>query len=312
MVTTEILEEKINEIYKKIVEYLKKEGIKINPKVRLKIIKDDINPKMLDIIISPFILTFGMFLTLPKEIEDYAYINFAIYFSQKHYNKKPDALYNDRTKTIYIYLPEVLEKLSYLINAKNNLDKESLDNILKKIGFHNRTVRELSPHYDRIAEILIIPPKPSDGDIIRRDLTLAISHEIAHALNGKLKLFENVDEYIASVLETLLYFKLNLGDNKLDNGIFEILYKYNPHYEILNSVKSSYKYSEKDTNKTFNKSITKLLKDLMKKDPYSLGRYTAYYILEKYGLENIRIKDIYEKLRDDPFYFLKEYFMQCK
>lgn len=306
MVTTEILEEKIKETYKEIVEYLKKEGIKVDPKVRLEIIKDDINPNKLDIIISAFILTFGMFLTLPKKLEDYAYINFAIYFSQKSYNKKPDALYNDHTNTIYIYLPEVLKKLSDLIDAKNNLDKESLDNILKKIGFHNRPAKELLPHYDKTAEILIITPKPSDEDITRRYLISVISHEIAHTLN------RNVDEYIASVLETLLYFKLNFEDNKLNNGIFEILYKYNPHYEILNSVKSSYKCSEKVPNKTFNKSITKLLKNLMKKDPYSLGGYTAYYILEKYGLENIRIKNIYEKLIDNPFYFLKEYFMQCK
>jgi len=312
MVTTETLKEKINEIYKEIVEYLNKEGIKIDPKVRLKIIEDDKNPNKLDMIISVFILTFGMFLTLPKKLEDYAYINFAIYFSQESYNIKPDALYNDLTNTMYIYLPEALKKLSNLIYAKNNLDKESLDNILKKIGFNNRPAKELSPHYDKTAEILIIPPKPSDEDIIRRYLILAISHETAHALNRKLKLFRHVDEYIASVLENLLYFKLNIGDNKLDKGIFKILYKYNPHYEILNSAKSSYKFSEKDPNKTFNKSITKLLKNLMKKDPYSLGRYTAYYILEKYGLENIRIKNIYEKLINDPFYFLKEYFMQCK
>jgi len=314
MVATSYLEEIIKETYKEIKEYLNEEGIKVDPKANLEIIKKEINPTNLDNLISSFIIKLGEFLTLPKELKAYAHIKSNIYSSLKSYNAPPPALYVPSINTIYVYLPKVLENLPCLIDAKNNLEKESLDDTVKKICFHNRTSKTsktLSPFYDVSAEILITPTTKnlsSDEDIIKKYFIRIMSHEIIHTLNRSLNLPKYINEYIASVLETLLYFKLNLRDNnKLDKKIYEILYTYNPHYKTLNSTKLSYKNTEDIKSQ---KELIETLEGLMRKDPYSLGRYTGYYILEKYGPENIRIKDIYEKLIIDRYHFLKEYFKQ--
>jgi len=135
-----------------------------------------------------------------------------------------------------------------------------------------------------ITENLILIPIKSSDDITKYYIKFLMSHGILACTNGikNLEISQKIKEYIIYVLAILLYYSTLSTTFKLNKGNFIILYNTMGCKKILKSASS-----------------------LISKDPFTPGTCTGYYLLINTSYNKINLKDIYRKLINDPYYFLK-------
>jgi hypothetical protein len=210
-------------------------------------------------------------------------------------NSKTITFYNEEYNTIYLNGPIIKKDISTIIDIYE--EKSRRDNYQLSYIFVPQTFQLLSGN-PTLKEILIaIPTKPSIRsekepsyeDIIKNLIKNYIKFIILHGVLlsteniRKSKLPKEIKEYLIYVLAIISYYKsfsTKLGISSI--GIYISLYNTIGCRDILESIPS-----------------------LINKDPFTAGACTGYHLLAEYGLQGINLKNIYEKLIKDPYYFLE-------
>jgi hypothetical protein len=210
-------------------------------------------------------------------------------------NSKPVISYNENNNTIFLDGFRIKKDILGIINIydkKHKEDNSQLSHIFVPLEYQlfsrNPTIQE---------NYIMIPTKSPQQQnkkaspydyIVENYMKFALLHGIWLSVEGirNLKLPEKIKEYIIYTLVILSYystFHKNLG---LPNKVIYI--------SLYNTM-----------------GCTKILKSaasLINKDPFTVGTCTGYNLLDKHSSDEINLKDAYEELIKNPFYFLKEYF----
>lgn len=201
--------------------------------------------------------------------------------------------YDEMYNILFLDKSTIKKAISTIINIYNNIE----NNKERSYIFVPQTFQLFSGN-PALREILIaIPTKPSIQskkelsyeDIVENLIKNYIKFIILHGLLlsteniRKSKLPKEIKEYIIYILAIMSYyqtFSTKLGISSI--GIYISLY-----------------------NTIGCKDILEFTPSIIKKDPFAAGACTGYRILAEYGLHRVNLKNAYEELIKDPFYFLK-------
>jgi hypothetical protein len=213
-------------------------------------------------------------------------------------NSKPIIFYDKNINTIFLDGLRIKKDILEIINIydkkyrEKNKDRPSYIFVPRNYQLFSRkpTTREI---------YIIIPLKSSQkqseksspyDSIVENYMKFVLLHGIWLSVEDirNLKLPKETVEYIIYTVVTLSYYSTfykNLGlSNKV---IYTSLYNTIGCTDILEHTAS-----------------------LINEDPFTVGTCTGYHILAEYSPNEINLKNVYEELIKDPYYFLEEYLKQ--
>jgi len=205
-----------------------------------------------------------------------------VYMTDNSYlPNRPIVYYDKNTKVILLNRQAVRESISKIISIYNEKNSNHI-----KLIFVPQTYQLLSGNYTKKKNIIMIPLNSSPyNDIIKNYVKFLLLPAIWSSMQDieNLRLPEKIKEYIIYTLSILSYYQTSSTQSGLINkGIFTTIYNTIECTDVLESATS-----------------------LINEDPFTLGTCTAYYLLINNEPTKINLKDIYRKLINDPYYFLK-------
>jgi hypothetical protein len=202
-----------------------------------------------------------------------------VYLTDRSYLPNGSIVYYDK-KTILLNRQAVRESISKIISIYNEKNSNHI-----KLIFVSQTYQLLSGNHTKKQNIIMIPLGSSPyNDIIKNYVKFLLLPAIWSSIldTENLGLPEKIKEYIIYTLSILSYYQTFSNQSGLINkGIFTTIYNTMECTDVLESA------------------------SLINEDPFTLGTCTAYYLLIKNEPTKINLKDIYRKLINDPYYFLK-------
>lgn len=203
-----------------------------------------------------------------------------VYMTDNFYLPNGSIVYYDK-KAILLNRQAVRESISKIISIYNEKNGNHI-----KLIFVPQTYQLLSSNHTKKKNIIMIPLGSSPyNDIIKNYVKFLLLPAIWSSIldTENLGLPEKIKEYIIYTLSILSYYQTFSNQSGLINkGIFTTIYNTMECTDVLESATS-----------------------LINEDPFTLGTCTAYYLLIKNEPNKINLKDIYRKLINDPYYFLK-------
>ena len=205
-----------------------------------------------------------------------------VYMTDNFYLPNGSIVYYDKNKKVILLNRQaVRESISKIISIYNEKNSNHI-----KLIFVPQTYQLLSGNHTKKKNIIMIPLDSSPyNDIIKNYVKFLLLHAIWSSMldTENLGLPEKIKEYIIYTLSILSYYQTSSTQSGLINkGIFTTIYNTMECTDVLESATS-----------------------LINEDPFTLGTCTAYYLLIKNEPNKINLKDIYRKLINDPYYFLK-------
>jgi len=203
-----------------------------------------------------------------------------VYLTNNSYLPNGSIVYYDK-KAILLNRQAVRESISKIISIYNEKNSNHI-----KLIFVPQTYQLLSGNHTKKKNIIMIPLNSSPyNDIIKNYAKFLLLPAIWSSIldTENLGLPEKIKEYIIYTLSILSYYQTSSTQSGLINkGIFTTIYNTMECTDVLESATS-----------------------LINEDPFTPGTCTAYYLLIKNEPNKINLKDIYRKLINDPYYFLK-------
>jgi hypothetical protein len=203
-----------------------------------------------------------------------------VYLTNNSYLPNGSIVYYDK-KAILLNRQAVRESISKIISIYNEKNSNHI-----KLIFVPQTYQLLSGNHTKKKNIIMIPLDSSPyNDIIKNYVKFLLLPAIWSSIldTENLGLPKKIKEYIIYTLSILSYYQTSSTQSGLINkGIFTTIYNTMECTDVLESATS-----------------------LINEDPFTPGTCTAYYLLIKNEPNKINLKDIYRKLINDPYYFLK-------
>jgi hypothetical protein len=205
-----------------------------------------------------------------------------VYMTDNFYLPNRSFVYYDKNvKAILLNRQAVRESISKIISIYNEKNSNHI-----KLIFVPQTYQLLSGNHTKKKNIIMIPLNSSPyNDIIKNYVKFLLLPAIWSSMQDteNLELPEKIKEYVIYTLSTLSYYQISSNKSGLINkGIFTTIYNTMECTDVLESATP-----------------------LINEDPFTPGTCTAYYLLIKNEPTKINLKDIYRKLINDPYYFLK-------